>query len=82
MKQFFRRHHMHGETKEALDFQYKTKAARFYKSNLEKHVDHVANSGIYHGRDVARRAKESTPNRDCCSTRRRNEMTATPIDVQ
>mmetsp|Transcript_115003 Transcript_115003/g.332287 ORF Transcript_115003/g.332287 Transcript_115003/m.332287 type:complete len:196 (-) Transcript_115003:80-667(-) len=57
MKQFFQRHHMHGETASALDTQYKTKAAKFYKTNLTAHVTKVAESGHYTGREAARRSR-------------------------
>ena len=54
MKQFFHRHQMHGESTSALDLQYKTKAARFYKTHLDQHVSKVAEAGLYTGRQASR----------------------------
>ncbi len=54
LKQFFLRHQMNGESVDALELQYRTKAARFYKTNLDQHVNKVAEAGLYHGRDRIR----------------------------
>ncbi|CAB9503928.1 with coiled-coil, ANK repeat and PH domain-containing protein [Seminavis robusta] len=48
---FFDRHGMSG----MMDRRYQTKAALFYRSNLQKHVETVANAGEYKGREAARR---------------------------
>lgn len=56
-KQFFRRHHMNGETTDALDFQYRTNAAQFYKIHLHQHGSQVAAAGVYRGREVSRNLK-------------------------
>jgi hypothetical protein len=64
MKQFFRRHHMFGETVDALDLQYTTKAARFYRTHLDQHVTLVANAGVYHGRELSRNLKQYARKRD------------------
>jgi hypothetical protein len=63
MKQFFQRHRMNGESTNALDLQYKTKAARFYKTNLDQHVDKVGGSGLYSGREASRKMSSNTPAR-------------------
>lgn len=63
MKQFFQRHHMHGESIEALDIQYRTKAARFYKKSLDQHVDKVAGAGLYSGREASRKSSKTPPGR-------------------
>merc|ERR1719469_479429 len=36
---------------------YKTKAAKFYRENLEKHIDRVKVNGEYKGREVSRKLK-------------------------
>jgi alpha-amylase/alpha-mannosidase (GH57 family) len=48
---FFRRHAM----SDMLGKRYKTKAARFYREHLGKHVSTVKESGVYQGREASRR---------------------------
>jgi hypothetical protein len=50
---FFDRHEM-GMHSALAGNRYHTKAARFYKVNLKKHVETVAKSGVYKGRDASR----------------------------
>ena len=38
---------------------YKTKAAKFYRDNLAKHVEKVMNNGEYQGREASRRLRSS-----------------------
>lgn len=59
MKQFFVRHQMNGESVAALDHQYKTKAARFYKTHFRQHVDEVSKRGRYSGRVASRKRCET-----------------------
>eukprot|EP00428_Durinskia_dybowskii_P080639 CAMPEP_0170437026 /NCGR_PEP_ID=MMETSP0117_2-20130122/44456_1 /TAXON_ID=400756 /ORGANISM="Durinskia baltica, Strain CSIRO CS-38" /LENGTH=168 /DNA_ID=CAMNT_0010697103 /DNA_START=176 /DNA_END=679 /DNA_ORIENTATION=+ len=54
MKRFFQRHQMNGETAHALDRQYRTKAALFYRTHLDHHVAKVADAGLYNGRETVR----------------------------
>lgn len=49
LKRFFDRHHMAN-----IDSRYMTKAALFYRTNLKSHVENVANSGPYKGREATR----------------------------
>lgn len=39
------------------EFRYLTKAARFYRENMLKHVKKIISSGIYKGRDATRKMK-------------------------
>lgn len=55
MKRFFQRHHMNGESVRALDLQYRTKAAHFYRTHLDHHVTKVAEAGLYNGRETVRK---------------------------
>jgi hypothetical protein len=48
---FFRRHAM----SDMLGKRYKTKAARFYREHLGKHVSTVKDLGVYQGREAFRR---------------------------
>jgi hypothetical protein len=51
LAQFFARHDM----EDMPDRRYKTKAARFYRENLGKHVRQVKGMGFYPGREATRR---------------------------
>jgi hypothetical protein len=53
MRNFFDRHHM-GEHSRIYGKRYHTKAALFYKTNLKKHVERVADRGVYQGREASR----------------------------
>jgi len=60
---FFERHEMHhnnaAQSRNSADMmckRYKTKAALFYRTNLQKHVEQVAEAGVYEGREAARRS--------------------------
>lgn len=55
MKRFFQRHQMNGESVHALDLQYRTKAAHFYRTHLDHHVTKVAEAGPYNGRETLRK---------------------------
>jgi hypothetical protein len=61
---FFERHSLSsltGGSKAAavnLDKRYRTKAAKFYRDGIQKHVDTVADTGLYRGRKVSRRLVE------------------------
>jgi Putative GTPase activating protein for Arf len=53
---FYDRHGMGAcDSKDMIDRRYETKAALFYRSNLQRHVEKVASSGEYKGRDATRR---------------------------
>lgn len=54
LKRFFERHEMGNDSKMA-PVRYKTKAALFYRANLQKHVESVAAAGVYRGREAVRR---------------------------
>ena len=54
---FFERHQM--GTVDMTCQRYKTKAALFYRTHLKKHVDQVACSGPYQGREATRRSHRS-----------------------
>lgn len=53
MKEFFDRHDL-GDRSKLSNKRYLTKAAAFYKVQLSKHVQRVANSGSYKGREANR----------------------------
>jgi len=82
MKQFFHRHQMNGETDEELDFQYKTKAAHFYKTHLQQHITRVAESGVYRGREVARNLKKKHPRQGDVNANYKVSIRRTSIEVQ
>jgi hypothetical protein len=50
LNQFFERHEMANMPTR----RYHTKAAKFYRTNMQEHVDKVSNKGIYRGREVNR----------------------------
>jgi hypothetical protein len=54
---FFHRHAMSG----MMNKRYKTKAARFYRENLGKHVSTVKEAGVYQGREASRRSSQRQP---------------------
>lgn len=58
LKDFFDRHNMGNDSPSMVSRRYRTKAALFYRSNLKRHVDYVANSGVYEGREVARQKQQ------------------------
>ena len=64
---FMNRHQMGGS--EMRCRRYKTKAALFYRTHLKKHVDKVAQAGVYQGREAARRRRGSQGAYSIASTR-------------
>jgi hypothetical protein len=54
---FFHRHAM----SDMMGKRYKTKAARFYREHLGKHVSTVKESGVYKGREASRRSSHRQP---------------------
>jgi Putative GTPase activating protein for Arf len=52
---FFERHQMGNSIQNITCKRYKTKAGLFYSTNLKQHVETVAASGSYKGRDATRR---------------------------
>lgn len=71
MKGFFERHDL-GSSSALSSKRYHTKAARFYKVNLQKHVRRVAELGAYQGREYSR-----TQVRTCSI--RQNTAAAQPV---
>jgi hypothetical protein len=57
---FLDRHYL-GRTSEKAYCRYHTKAARFYKTHLQKHVMLVAGSGVYWGREASRSLPQQQP---------------------
>lgn len=60
------------------ELRYKTKAARFYRENLGKHVENIASSGEYQGREAARKragkqAKKRSKN-ECSESTNENQL--------
>lgn len=55
---FLERHDL-GTSSELYSKRYHTKAAKFYRTQLAKHVEHVSGRGEYQGRDASR-GKQST----------------------
>ena len=53
MRNFFDRHDM-GDQSRIYGKRYHTNAALFYKTNLKKHVERVADRGVYEGREASR----------------------------
>ena len=43
---------------------YKTKAAQFYRQQMELHVDQVVQSGPYRGREISRRQRQKLDRRN------------------
>ena len=54
LQTFFDRHNM-GRTSNAAQTRYHTKAASFYRVNMAKHVEMIAEQGSYRGREASRR---------------------------
>ena len=54
MHHFFTRHQM-GNKSKASSRRYMTKASKFYRTNLDKHVQKVAANGDYKGREASRK---------------------------
>jgi len=62
MRSFFDRHRMGDKDLcAAASKRYHTKAALFYQTNLKKHVQRVANKGVYQGREAYRAPPPTTP---------------------
>jgi len=61
LRGFFRRHRMESDDLVMRAKRYHTKAARFYRKNLAKHVQQVANKGVYKGREAARQHYSRSP---------------------
>ena len=58
LRNFFARHSMSTDSidgAEILKKRYRTKAAKFYRDGILKHVETVAGSDIYRGRGASRR---------------------------
>jgi hypothetical protein len=55
---FFSRHSMVAELNQGADIltkRYRTKAAKFYRDGIEKHVEVIIETGLYRGRGASRR---------------------------
>jgi hypothetical protein len=87
LQQFFARHGM-GEDSVASKHRYQTKAARFYRRNLDSHVEKVLESGVYKGRAASRTPINTTkPKREVTlvehnSNLTRQMVTSTQISVR
>jgi hypothetical protein len=57
---FFERHEM-GNDSSVQGRRYHTKAARFYRTHLEKHIEKVADAGAYQGRQASRKQQRHQP---------------------
>lgn len=67
---FFARHSMSTDSQdgaEILKKRYRTKAAKFYRDGIQKHVETVAGNEIYRGRQASR-----------TMSKERGQMVATP----
>jgi len=65
LQAFFQRHHLHTKSNK-----YHTKAAQFYRTQLQRHVHRLANQGVYPGRAVSRnRSTSSTSSSSAISVR-------------
>merc|ERR1711977_104676 len=58
LENFYCRHDM-GENSTAFDRRYQTKAARFYRNNMEHHVEKIRQLGQWKGRAASRKAAAS-----------------------
>jgi hypothetical protein len=54
LQQFFTRHGMDNST-EAFHHRYQTRAAKFYRQNMERHVQTICQLRIYGGRAASRK---------------------------
>jgi len=85
LKTFFARHQMITEiTKEfpnnaIILKRYRTKAARFYRTNLKKHISEVSVAGVYRGREASRRIKNNQQNSG--RQQPKKELPSIPVDV-
>jgi len=59
LQHFFTRHDM-GEKSKVFDRRYQTKAARFYRKNMEQHVTKIENIGKWMGRAASRKNTTTT----------------------
>lgn len=69
LQQFLERHRMgNNAPRQVRSKRYHTKAAKFYRIHLAKHVDEVADAGVYQGREVARQKcrRQQTPSEELC----------------
>jgi Putative GTPase activating protein for Arf len=64
LRDFFERHHL-GKSSPMVKQRYHTKAAQFYKIHLAKHVQSVADGGVYLGRE---RPPQPSPRPAVCCT--------------
>jgi len=62
LQNFFTRHDM-GKKSKVFDQRYKTKAARFYRNNMERHVAKVEKIGQWMGRAASRKVGTRPPKR-------------------
>lgn len=69
LKEFFERHHL-GNQSPLQTKRYHTKAAQFYKVHLAKHVQGVADSGVYQGREASRSQR---PRKVSCAVAKRDD---------
>jgi len=53
LQKFYTRHDM-GEKSKVFDQRYQTKAARFYRKNMERHVAEIEKNGEWRGRAASR----------------------------
>jgi len=80
---FFDRHEM-GNSTPAARKRYHTRAALFYKSNMEEHVRIVSQAGIYMGREASRRLHQAAQERSlpCAEEPRQSRPDLIEITVQ
>jgi len=62
LQNFFTRHHIVEQSK-VFDQRYKTKASRFYRKNMERHVAEIGDDGKWMGREASRKNTTKPPTR-------------------
>ena len=71
LQNFFDRHQM-GNGSTASNQRYHTKAAKFYRTNLDLHTKRVGKAGLYKGRNASRRGASVSPERKPVPTERKS----------
>jgi len=89
---FFARHQMVADTTGKrgtgiiISKRYQTKAARFYRTNLTKHINKVSVAGVYLGREASRLSKTNQEQQhqkklDPSKQQQKQKLKSKPIDV-
>merc|ERR1712232_729570 len=65
---FYDRHHMEKQNSKVFHHRYQTNAARFYRKNMEAHVEKIKRIGRWRGRTASRKAATASSGRTTKTT--------------